>query len=77
MKSDMPFHNWDDIVRYSNVAEPAIYVPAPIRPIHRPHTLKQKRSAYYRKAMRKSRAKKKLIEPIHPQLSTVRQRKLY
>jgi len=75
MKVDMPFHNWDDIVRYSNVAEPTVYVSAPLRPLHRPHTIKQKRSAYYRKAMRKNRAKKKLAEPIYPQLSTVRRKK--
>jgi len=75
MKVDMPFHNWDDIVRYSNVAEPAVYIPVLLRPMHRPHTPKQKRSAYYRKAMRKNRAKKKLIEPIYSQFSMGRKRK--
>jgi transposase-like protein len=77
MKLDMPFNDWNDVVRYSNVVKPARFEPVQLRPIHRPHTPKQKRSAYYRKAMRKSITKRKLIEPIHPQLSMVRQRKLY
>jgi transposase-like protein len=75
MKVKMPFSNWDDIVRYSNVAEPAGFVPVLLKPIHRPHTLKQKRSAYYRKAMRKDRAKKRLAEITRPQLRMVRKMK--
>ena len=63
MKLDMPFKDWNDVVRYSNVAEPAVYVPVPVKPAHSPHTEKQRRSAYFREATRKSLAKKRLIEP--------------
>ncbi len=72
MKLDMPFNDWNDVVRYSNVGQSSTFKFTVVKPMHRPRTEKQKRSAYFRKAVHKSRAKRKLIEPIHPQLSIVR-----
>jgi putative transposase len=62
MKVEMPFQDWNDVVRYSNPAETAGFKFEKPRPMHRPHTEKQKRSAYFRKAMRKQRAKRKLLQ---------------
>ncbi len=63
MKIEMPFADWNDVVRHSDVAETARFKFIKLRPSHRPHTEKQKRAAYFRKATRRSRARKRLIEP--------------
>jgi len=63
MKIEMPFADWNDVVRHSNVAETTMFKFVKLRPSHRPHTEKQKQRAYFRKATRKSMAKKRLLEP--------------
>jgi transposase-like protein len=63
MKLEMPFADWNDVVRHSNVAETTMFKFVKLRPSHRPHTEKQKQRAYFRKATRKSMAKKRLLEP--------------
>jgi len=62
MKLEMPFQDWNDVVRYSNVAEPTKFKFIEPRPRHKPRTEKQKRSAYFREAVRRSKAKKKLVQ---------------
>ncbi len=54
----LPFNDWNDVVRHANVSQPAIISFQPIKPLNIPTTSEQKRSAYFRSAMRKSRAKK-------------------
>jgi transposase-like protein len=63
MKLDMPFNDWDDIVRNTNVFEPAVVTFGKDKPFHRPSTPQQKHDAYMRKAVRKSVAKKRKAEP--------------
>jgi putative transposase len=74
MKLDMPFKNWNDVVRHSNVAEPARFEPV-LRPINLPRTPQQKKSAYFRKAVRKSAAKRRLSKPPKPRIIMARGRK--
>jgi len=62
MKLEMPFQDWNDVVRYSNVTEPTKFKFIEPRPRHKPRTEKQKRSAYFRKAVQKSLAKKRLLQ---------------
>jgi transposase-like protein len=62
MKVEMPFNDWNDVVRHSNVAEPTRFKFVKSRPSHRPRTEKQKRSAYFREANRRSLAKKRLVQ---------------
>ena len=59
MNLDMPFNDWNDVVRYSSVSEPSVFEFAKVRPMHKPRTAKQKRRVYIRKAVRKSIAKRK------------------
>lgn len=73
MKIDMPFNDWNNVVRYSNVAKPTRF--EFVKPRHIPLTEKQKQSAYFRKATQKSLAKKRLAESAQPQVSTVREKK--
>ncbi|MBM3142028.1 MAG: IS1/IS6 family transposase [Chloroflexi bacterium] len=72
MKIDMPFKDWNDVVRYANVRQPSTFEFAGATPIHEPITEKQKRSAYFRKAVQKSRVKKRLVELSQPQLRMTR-----
>jgi len=64
MKVEMPFADWNDIVRHSNIAETAKFKFVKPIPMHKPRTKKQKMDAYYRANMRRSRAKKKLQQTI-------------
>jgi putative transposase len=60
MKIEMPFQDWNDVVRYSSVADIARFKLPEERPIHKPRTKKQRLAAYYRANMRRSRAKQKI-----------------
>ncbi|OGD45978.1 hypothetical protein A3K79_00675 [Candidatus Bathyarchaeota archaeon RBG_13_46_16b] len=62
MKMEMPFADWNDIVRHSNLAETARFKFVKPIPMHKPRTKKQKMDAYYRANMRRSRAKKRSIQ---------------
>lgn len=62
MNLEMPFQDWNDVVRYSNVAETAKFKFVEAKPRHKPHTEKQKQSAYFREGRRKYLAKKKLVQ---------------
>jgi putative transposase len=62
MKVEMPFADWNDVVRHTNVAETAKFKFIEPRPRHRPHTEKQKRSVYFREGRRKYLAKKRLAQ---------------
>lgn len=62
MKVEMPFADWNDIVRHSDIANTASFKFVKVRPIHKPRTKKQKMDAYYRANMRRSRAKKRLMQ---------------
>jgi putative transposase len=62
MKLEMPFQDWNDVVRHSSIAEPTGFKFVEVRPRRKPHTEKQKRSAYFREAQRRSLAKKKLVQ---------------
>jgi putative transposase len=62
MRVEMPFQDWNDVVRYSNVADTARFKFIKEVPMHKPRTKKQKMDAYYRANMRRSRAKKRLLE---------------
>lgn len=59
MKVGMPFADWNDIVRHSDIADTASFKFVTSVPMHKPRTKKQKMDAYYRANMRRSRAKKK------------------
>jgi len=58
----LPFNDWDDIVRTAGEAKDS-YIPEMEVPIAKPVTEKQKLSAYRRRAVRKSTAKKKATTP--------------
>jgi putative transposase len=62
MRVEMPFNDWNDIVRHFNVAETTRFTFVEARPRHKPHTEKQKRSAYFRASTRKQLAKKRLMQ---------------
>jgi len=62
MKVEMPFQDWNDIVRHSDIATTASFKFVKPVPMHKPRTKKQKMDAYYRANMRRSRAKKRLLE---------------
>jgi len=62
MKVEMPFADWNDIVRHSDIATTTSFKFVKHAPIHKPRTKKQKMDAYYRANMRRSRAKKRLLE---------------
>lgn len=62
MKVAMPFQDWNDVVRYSNIADTASFKFAKPVPTHKPRTKEQRLAAYYRANMRRSRAKQKLIQ---------------
>ena len=61
MNIELPFRNWNDIVRMSGKDS---YAEEGDKAIAQPATKKQKRRAYIRKAVRKSVAKKKLSPSI-------------
>jgi len=69
MKVEMPFQDWNDIVRHSDIATTSGFKFVKHVPIHKPRSKKQKMDAYYRENMRRSRAKKKLLQQT---LATVR-----
>jgi hypothetical protein len=64
MRMEMPFADWNDIVRHSNIADTASFKFVKPIPMHKPRTKKQRLDAYYRANMRRSRAKKKLQQVI-------------
>jgi putative transposase len=68
MKVEMPFQDWNDVVRYSSAADIARFKLPEEKPIHKPRTKKQQLAAYYRANMRRCRARQK----IQPTVSTVR-----
>jgi putative transposase len=70
MKIELPFQDWNDVVRYSTPADIARFKFAEEKPRHKPRTRKQKLSAYYRENMRRCRAKKELARTA---VSEVRQ----
>lgn len=71
--NSIQLNDWNDVVRYSNVAEPTAFEFARPRLKHRPHTAKQARSAYFRKAVRKSIAKKRKLETsMIPSITSIR-----
>ncbi len=66
MKIELPFKDWNDIVRTSG--EDNYVVEAEHLPIAQPTTKRQKRSAYLRKSVRKSVAKKRSL----PRMGVIR-----
>ena len=62
MKLDMPFQDWNDVVRHSSVADTAKFKFAKEIPRHKPRTEKLKRSAYFREGRRKYLAKKRQLQ---------------
>jgi len=64
MKVEMPFLDWNDVVRYSSVADTARFKFAKEIPRHKPRTKKLKQSAYFREGRRKYLAKQKLMQTV-------------
>jgi putative transposase len=64
MKVELPFQDWNDVVRYSSTADIARFRLPKEKPIHKPRTKKQKMAAYYRENMRRCRAKQKLLKTV-------------
>jgi hypothetical protein len=64
MKVEMPFQDWNDVVRYSDVAGIAKFAFVTPRPMHKPRTERQKESAYFREGRRKYLAKKRSIQQL-------------
>lgn len=62
MGIELPFNDWNDIVKTAGDAKDS-YIPEVEMPIAKPVTEKQAKRAYMRKAMRKSIAKKKATTP--------------
>jgi putative transposase len=62
MKLELPFQDWNDVVRYSSATDIAGFKLAEEKPRHKPRTKKQKTDAYYRANMRRCRARKKLAQ---------------
>jgi len=60
MKVEMPFQDWNDIVRYSSLADITRFKLPIEKPVHKPRTKKQKLAAYYRANMQRCRAKQKI-----------------
>jgi transposase-like protein len=63
MKLTMPFEDWNDVVRHSDIAKTDRFKFVEEIPHYKPRTKKQKLSAYAREHMRRSRARKKLMQP--------------
>ena len=62
MKVEMPFQDWNDVVRYSDVAGIGKFAFVTPGPMHKPRTERQKKSAYFREGRRKYLAKKRRLE---------------
>jgi putative transposase len=62
MKVEMPFQDWNDVVRHSSIADTARFKFVEPQPKHKPYTQKQKRNVVLRRAQRKMRAKRKLLK---------------
>lgn len=74
MKIAMPFNDWNDIVRHTDVSQPVVISFQAERPYHRPHTPRQKQSAYARKVVHKSAVKKRQQMQSQPRLTSIRLR---
>jgi len=68
MNIELPFKDWNDIIATASSPKDS-YIPPLDTPIAKPVTKKQKRSAFMRKAVRKSIAKRRAI---NPSISTLR-----
>jgi len=64
MKLELPFQDWNDVVRYSNTADIAKFKLPEEKLQHKPRTKKQKLAAYYRANMRRCRAKQKTLSTV-------------
>ena len=62
MGIELPFNDWNDIVKTAGDVKDS-HIPEVEMPIAKPVTEKQTKRAYMRKAMRKSMAKKKALTP--------------
>jgi putative transposase len=62
MKVEMPFQDWNDVVRHSSIADTARFKFVEPQLKHKPYTQKQKRNVVLRRAQRKMRAKRKLLK---------------